>query len=400
MKNILSFLFLLLSTYVFSQNAFTQLSVDAEISILTIGPGEDLTDQFGHTAIRVKDEGRDIDAVFNYGVYDWDTPNFYLKFARGKLLYKLEAYPFEYFFQNYQEQRRWIKSQALNLTVEEKQGLFDFLARNSRPENKFYKYDFFYDNCATRPYEAVVKGLSGALLMDYSDQVEGLSHRDLIHQYIPANSWGSLGIDVALGSVIDRPATSTEYLFLPNELFDAFAKAELKTASTTKKLVKETTTLYDPDFDHSYGKGFFTSPLFVFLVIALLVLYKTYLDFRVKKSLGWLDISLFLVTGIAGILIFFLWLGTDHSATAWNYNLLWAFPFHFLAAFVIAKKNPPRWIYPYTKLALILIVLLFFHWMIGVQQYPITILPLLIAFAARYAYMISKLKQIRDSEEN
>ncbi len=373
------------------------LSEDSKINLITIGPGPELYDAFGHTAVHVVDESNDIDIVFNYGVFDFDTPNFYLKFARGKLLYKLDDSPYENFQNNYKVQQRWIKLQELNLELEERQKIFKFLMVNLQEENRYYKYDFFYDNCATRPFYAIRSGLEDSMKMDYSLQEKGLSHRDLIHQHIPWNSWGSLGIDVALGSVIDRIATPEEYLFLPNELMSAFAKAKISTPDSSKSLVQDTVTIYLPEESHTYGGLFILSPFFIIGLLSLLVILKTYKDYSKKNSIGWLDTLLLIVTGVTGLLLAFLWLGTDHTATAWNYNLLWAFPFHILAAFIVSKSNPPKWIYPYMKLAIILMVLLFFHWIIGVQDYPITILPLLIAITMRYLFILNSLRIVRDS---
>ncbi|TVZ53406.1 DUF4105 domain-containing protein [Dokdonia sp. Hel_I_53] len=397
MKQLFVVLCFLCSLCASSQLKYPVLSEDSEINLITIGPGPELYDAFGHTAIQVFDKSNDINVVFNYGVFDFDTPNFYLKFARGKLLYKLAATSYDDFIYNYKAQERWIKLQELNLDLENRQATFRFLMHNLQEENKYYKYDFFYDNCATRPYYAIASGLGNSLQMDYSQQEKGLSHRDLIHQYIPWNSWGSLGIDVALGSVIDREATPEEYLFLPNELLSAFAKAKISTSEGNKPFTLDTITAYIPTESHSYGSIFVLSPLFIFSILSLLIIYKTYKDYIKKYKIGWLDVLLLSLTGFIGILISFLWLGTDHTATAWNYNLLWAFPFHILAAFIISKSNPPRWIYPYMKLAIILMLLLFFHWIIGVQKYPFALLPLLIAITMRYLFILRSLRTLRDS---
>lgn len=395
MRYLLIILFFLVSLSSFSQLKYPILSDQSEINLISIGPGAELYDAFGHTAIHVKDTSQDLDIVFNYGVFDFDTPNFYLKFARGKLLYKLGLAPYKNFEYSYKSQQRWIKSQQLNLTQEEKRSAFQFLMSNQEEENKYYKYDFFYDNCATRPFYAIESDLGKRLQMNYGDQESGLTHRDLIHQYIPWNSWGSLGIDVALGSVIDRKATQEEYLFLPSELMNAFAKAKITTPTGVKPLVSDTRMVFTPSVIHSYGGAFFLSPIFIFSVIALLILYKTFKDAAQDRKIGWLDRVLLLVTGILGILVALLWFGTDHTATAWNYNILWAFPFHIFATFVVSKKNPPQWIYPYMKLTFILMLLLFFHWIIGVQKYALALLPLLIAIALRYLFILKKLKEIK-----
>src|SRR5690606_20229445 len=210
------FLFLLLSSLV-SKAQFGSLSSAGEISILTIGPGGALYDKFGHSAFRVKDSLSGGDVVFNYGVYDFDTPNFYTKFAQGKLLYELGVSYYEPFFQSYVAQNRWVKEQVLDLTKEEKQEVSDFLWKNALPENKKYKYDFFFDNCATKIRDVIQDVLGNQLEFKEDHIKEEFTFRELIQQNLQANSWGSLGIDIALGAVIDRKAKPIEYQFLPED---------------------------------------------------------------------------------------------------------------------------------------------------------------------------------------
>ena len=392
-------LLLLLLAYSFiceAQQRFPTLSPEASIELITIGPGPELYDAFGHTSVRVKDVPNKIDMVFNYGVFDFDTPNFYLKFARGKLLYKLAAAPYKNFEYSYKAQQRWIKSQELNLNQQEKQDTYEFLLNNLDEANRYYKYDFFYDNCATRPYYAVASSVEGSLALQHTGIDTTLTHRDLIRQYVPWNSWGSLGIDVALGSLIDRVATPEEHLFLPNELMASFKTAQVTSGNSSKALVKNSQTIFEPSFIHSYGVPFYVSPLFILGLIALFIIYKTYKDFKANNGIGWLDSTLLLFAGVTGVLVAFLWFGTDHIATAWNYNILWAFPFHILAAFAVKKVQPARWIYPYMKLAVILMCLLFAHWAIGVQSYAPSLLPLLIAITVRYIYILRNIKLTRE----
>jgi len=144
-------LLLLISVFFFVSEINSQkLSDDAEISVLTIGPGSSLNDAFGHNAFRIKDNLSGIDITFNYGVYDFDTPNFYTKFARGKLNYRIERNQYKNFINFYISQNRTVKEQFLNLSQFEKQKLFEYLVNNYKPENQYYLYDFFYDNCATK----------------------------------------------------------------------------------------------------------------------------------------------------------------------------------------------------------------------------------------------------------
>ncbi len=411
MKNLLLLCSLLLLQTVMAQRII--LSDQAEISLFTIGKGAQLYDSFGHTAIRVKDPAYRIDAVYNYGGFDFDTPNFYLKFAQGKLLYTLSRNPnYQRFLANYKAQNRSITEQVLQLTQAQKQQVFDYLEENYKPENRKYLYDFFYDNCATRPNEVFQQSIGNSLEMSYAHQTPDLTHRQLIHQYLDTNSWGSLGIDIALGAVIDRPATPEEYLFLPEEVMYAFAKAKLlapgsQTAqgenaikgdtTTSLPLVKETKKIYTPEQPIDTRPPFLLSPLFILGLISVLLLFKTYRDFKQKAAISGLDTVIMIVLGVIGVLLLLLWFATDHTATKWNYNLLWAFPFHLIAAMVVAKKNPPQWIYPYMKLSLILLVLLVLHWIIGTQRFAPTLIPLLIALFFRYVFILRRLKAIRDS---
>ena len=204
---------------------FVPLSEASEISILTIGPGAELYDKFGHSAFRINDPATGQDVVFNYGVYDFDTPNFYLKFAQGKLLYQLGVSYYESFYNSYVAQNRWIKEQTLNLSQAEKQAVSDFLWNNAKPENKKYKYDFFFDNCATKIRDVTQEVLGNKLEFKDDHITETYTFRELIQQNLKANSWGSLGIDIALGAVIDRNAKPIEYQFLPDYVFKGAANA-------------------------------------------------------------------------------------------------------------------------------------------------------------------------------
>jgi len=147
LKYKLVLLFLFGSLFSFSQ---LKLSNVAEVSIITVEAGEDLNDTWGHSAIRIHDKKLGFDAVYNYGTYDFDTPNFYTKFMRGKLLFDLGTNQFQYFLRHYKSVNRGVTEQVLNLTQEEKQTYFEYLQNNAKPENRKYLYDFFFDNCATK----------------------------------------------------------------------------------------------------------------------------------------------------------------------------------------------------------------------------------------------------------
>ncbi|WP_313113094.1 DUF4105 domain-containing protein [Aequorivita sediminis] len=385
MKN---YIVLLLLFFSVSANAqFAQLSEASEISIITIGPGAELYDKFGHSAFRIQDSINGMDVVFNYGEYDFNTPNFYLKFAQGKLLYQLGVDYYKNFYPRYVAQNRWMKEQVLNLTHSEKQELSDFLWNNARPENKKYKYDFFYDNCATKMRDVVWTVLGKQLEFNDDHITEKLTFRQLIQLNLEANSWGSLGIDTALGAIIDTKAKPIEYQFLPEYVFQGAANAFINRNGEKVSLVKETNTLYQNTPTPSQT-NFFLSPLFIFGLIGALIVFITYRDFKNNKRSRFLDLFIFLSTGVIGIFLSLLWFATDHSATANNYNLLWAFPISIFVIIAVVKKDISSNMKRYFILLLVLLSLLTLHWITGVQVFAIGLLPLLIALAIRYIFLV------------
>ena len=363
------------------------LSDTAEVSILTMGPGDVLNDSFGHSAFRVKDTNQNIDVVYNYGVYDFNTPNFYLKFAQGKLLYTLSRKNFSPFYNYYAKQNRWIKEQVLNLNSTEKQDIFNFLQNNFKPENRSYRYDFFFDNCATKIRDVLVVVLKNKI--SYQDSVDSNSYtfRELIQKNVDWNTWGSFGMDIAIGAVVDQKATSWEYQFLPEYVFKEADKAKLNRGQEKISLVKTTINLFinTPKENKS---NFFTSPLFIMGLLAFIILGITYKDFKNKTRSRWLDVSVYSITGIIGVLLLLLWFATDHSTTHNNYNLLWAVPLSLFFVMAIAKKNPKPWIKRYVFFQILMLTLLCLHWITGVQVFTFVLIPLLVALIIRYIYLV------------
>ncbi|MBT8236633.1 MAG: DUF4105 domain-containing protein [Bacteroidia bacterium] len=360
-----------------------QLSAKAEISVLTCGPGEDLYATFGHSAIRVQDHNLGIDIVYNYGTFDFNTPNFYTKFARGQLLYSLSRERFENFLYTYQLENRWVKEQILDLDTREKNTLFQFLENNYKPENRKYKYDFLFNNCSTKiPF--VITSVFGNKIGFTEDHLKETStFRDLIQENLHRNSWSSFGIDLALGADIDRKAAVKEHMFLPIYVLKQFDHTQID----NKPLVKRERTVLDPS-NGDNSTYFTTSPLFWLLILFFFVATITYIDYRNLTRSRWLDVFLFLITGVIGIFIIFLWFFTDHTATANNANLLWAVPSHLGLIHILGSKKPlPDWIHKYSLVSLLFMGLLFIFWLTGIQTFSPVLLPLLFALILRTAYL-------------
>ena len=322
--------------------------------------------------------------VFNYGVYDFETPNFYTKFAQGKLNYLIGLNYFEDFFQSYISQNRTIKQQVLNLSPSEKQKLFDYLLNNLKPENKAYLYDFFYDNCATKIKDVTNIAVNNAIVYNTPKNYKDQTFRTLIQNNLNKNSWGSFGIDIALGSVIDKKASVKDHMFLPENIYKFFEVAHLK---NNEHLVKETKVLYKKN-ESPTPSNFLTSPLFILGILGAFILFITYNDFKKQKQTVWLDVTLFVITGLVGVLILLLWFATDHKGTHQNYNLLWAFALNLFVIGQLLKQKTNRWFVKYLKFLVILLCLLTLHWVMGVQVFAMGLIPLLVALFVRYLFLI------------
>jgi hypothetical protein len=379
------FLFSLLS------NAQLKLSNTSEISVLTIGSGHLLNDSFGHNAIRVKDSLYNFDLVFDYGRYDFESKGFYLNFARGKLDYMVGRSVFEDFLSFYKYQNRQVNEQQLNLNTKQKTAFYNFLTENMKPEKRYYPYDFFYNNCATKITDAIESILADQIKYSPPIAFKKETFRNLIRSDLNINSWGSLAIDIALGSKIDQKATIKEHVFLPKNLYLLLENSIA--ASTNLKIVKKSKLLNSSTATTKTSEGLF-SPLAILSLIALLILFITFNDYKKNNRSIWLDVILFAFTGFVGLILLLLWFATDHEATAYNYNLLWAFAINLLFIPSILKTQLSNRGIKYIVFLVILLTLMIMHWVTGVQSFSIGLIPFLIAITVRYLFLIRHFKKL------
>lgn len=359
--------------------AFSQTdSSHLRIALLTCSPGEELYSTFGHSALRVTDSATFTDKVYNYGTFDFN-PDFYPKFIRGKLLYYLSVETYPDFIYGYQQEQRSIVEQVLNLTGEEKIKLNAALQLNTSGSNKFYKYDFLFDNCATRIRDIVSSNAAEAMTIKNILPYPGVSFRELIHNSLNRSGmyWSKLGIDILLGSGLDKAAGNEQTMFLPDYLFKGFDSASIG----TKPLVAERHTVYTATPATASPKSFFT-PFIAFAATLILFIALTLLRRQwCKKVLGFLDFLLFLCAGLLGILLVFMWVGTDHKLCSNNYNLLWAVPFHAIAAFFLNRKTKRA--NQYWALSVLAYALLLAFWVALPQDLNKDLLPLIVLLGWR-----------------
>lgn len=387
LKGTLFFIFLGVALFCTAQ--VSELSPRAQISVLTCGSGDDLYTTFGHSAFRVRDSAQDLDVVYNYGTFNFDPPMFYVEFAMGNLYYSLSKQEMPYFMYAYELENRWVKEQLLNLDTVEKNTLYSFLERNHLPENRDYRYDFFYNNCATKIGDVLQEALGDKLVFEEDYLTKKFTFRELIHQNLTLNSWSAFGIDLALGSVIDVTATVREHLFLPQYVMQQLAHTSL---NGTDLVIGERTLL--DTRPRPLNNIFLASPLFWILALTLFVLAITYRDHKNKVRSRFVDLGLFTITGLAGLLLLFLWFIADHTATVNNFNILWAFPFNLAISFVILRKvGIPTWLPRFMLFLMGMLVVTVILWIFKIQSFSPLIVPILLMLGIRYFFLWNYFQQ-------
>lgn len=353
------------------------------ISLLTCSPGEELYSSFGHTAIRVQDSSLHTDYVFNYGTFNFDQPNFYLKFVRGKLEFMLSIQTFEDFLYEYQVTQRSVSEQVLELTTDQKTAITQFLSTNYMPANRTYKYDFLYDNCATRIRDILFKEVNGIQLTK-SLTAPGTSFRDLIYNYLDKGGqpWSKLGIDILLGSPVDKQVDNATAMFLPDYL-SAGVKHATIAGKPYEAAVHQIIDVPSP----VTPTGKYVPLVLIIIISAILLLVYYFLRGQPGKLLI-IDSILLYITGLLGLLLLFMWFATDHQACAWNYNLLWAMPLNLMAGFFIWKKR--SWLRKYFLIMMVLMAVLIAFWWGMPQYFNIALLPFCILLLVRYGQLAKK----------
>lgn len=302
------------------------------ISLLTCGVGEELYASFGHAGLRVVDSAAGTDVVYNYGTFNGFEENFELKFMRGKLLYYLTVERFQDFMPTYVQEGRSVWEQQLNITSAQAQAIVGFLETNLLPQNRAYKYDFLYDNCATRLRDILPSVLGAAYeqgpVLTYGTCT---TFRQTIDQYLADKHWERYGIDLLLGNPIDRCMDDRTAQYLPDNLRLSLAGATINGQPAAEDPVqllpsRRPATPVGPN-----------GPLFLNLGILVLAVVLGLVP-RTRPAARSFARLLFVVTGLLGCLIVVMWSATDHQACRPNWNLLWSFPPNLIAAFFPFRK--------------------------------------------------------------
>jgi len=382
-----TFLLLFFPFWAFSNSLNISENIEStEISVLTCDPGNEIYSLFGHSALRIKNPINGQDLVVNWGLFEFSESQFQFgyDFAKGRLKYYMGIQLMSNFITEYRRSKRGIREQVLNLSNQEKYQIIQLLEENYKPENRKYKYEFFYDNCSSRLRDVIKKVFGENINFYQSPKSNKFTFRETIHLYLESFPWLKLGIDLVLGKKIDKLVSNENLMFLPLNVEEIFDKSLVENNGSIKNLVKSKNTLIESfENKNKLNNIGFYSWILLAITLSLIV-------FKLDKALRvWSSLNLFII-GLLGIVLVFMWIGTDHNATKMNFNLLWASPFHFILIFCLIKESWNNFTYWYLILSLILIFTTILFWFTLTQEFNSFVKPIILELVIIYYYYFKK----------
>lgn len=312
---------LLVSTDVKAQNdAVTAYYDSVEVSLLTCQPHEEIYSLYGHTALRYHDLKRNEDWAFNYGIFNFHAPHFVLRFVFGLTDYELGVIPTDIFKQEYRRFGSQVTEQVLNLTNEEKHAIHKALYENYRPENRVYRYNYFYDNCTTRARDMVERNINGQVRYQDNPDYEP-TYREMVRECTMAHPWATWGNDFLLGIKADLKTDQRQQEFLPNNLLHDFARAQIiRTDGRYVPLVKETRQIV-PSGVQIVEQDFPLTPTECAIILLIISLLVFAYEWKKRRTVKWWDILLMTMQGLMGLVLFVM-IFSQHPTTSINLQIL------------------------------------------------------------------------------
>ena len=372
MSRLKYFIFCLFMGVAFSVQSQSTDSI--RFSLLTCAPGTEIYSLFGHTAIRYENYTRRIDVAFNYGMFSFNTPNFIFRFVAGETDYQLGITPYSYFEAEYAMRGSSVYQQVLNLTQSEKERLLTILENNYLPENRIYRYNYFYDNCTTRARDKIEECIEGKVV--YPDSLSGKSYRSIVHEFTAGSPWDEFGIDLCLGAEADKEINKRQQMFSPFYMKYYASNAYIVDAGGTRRpLILDETKIVDVE-PEEVQPGFILSPLMcgaLFLALCVVMAWGQWKTQRIWW--GW-DIVLYGLQGLAGCIIAFLFFFSVHPTVGSNWLLILFNPIPllylpFMVYKAVKRKKDYYHVGNMVYLTLFITVLPFCG-----QEFNLTVLPL------------------------
>jgi hypothetical protein len=317
----ISLIFLLIS----SANVFSQSSDDTTAYLLTCGPGTETYSVYGHSALRIVIAEKHIDTVYNWGVFDFNAPNFVWKFASGRLDYMVVGESLKGFLGSYFFEQRYVYSQRINIDASEMRILIGLINENMKPENAKYRYDFFYDDCTTRIRDLLEKSIGERLKYPPEEKDKNPTFRDMVGKYQNPYPWYKFGVDLIMGSTADKKTSSRDRMFLPIDMKEELSKTVVRRSEKMIPLLQNPIVLVDFETP-VVKKMFLVSPSVVFTLVIILVLILT-AKTKNRKKIKIMDIIIYSVFSALSALMIFFNFFTDHQQMRLNLNIIWLNPF-------------------------------------------------------------------------
>ncbi|MCX6327217.1 MAG: DUF4105 domain-containing protein [Bacteroidia bacterium] len=357
---------------------FSHPATDTVVYLITCGPGTETYSIYGHSAIRIVIPEKNSDILYNWGVFDFSTPNFAWKFAKGRLDYMLGVEPLQRFLQGYFFEQRYVYSQKINLNADETQHLIALINDNLKPENVSYRYDFFYDDCSTRIRDLFEKSIGEKLLYPPAESGEIPTFREMVGKYQNPFPWLKFGIDLIMGSPGEKKASFRDRMFLPIDMQNGLSETFINRAGKMIPLLQNPEVILDFD-PLVVRQKFFISPVFVFNLLLIIIIIISAL-LKTKKVNNLVDIIVFSVFSILVLLMIFFNFFTDHQQMKWNLNIIWINPFILLCLItLILNKTGSIW---FRIVFFISLAFFVFHLFLP-QEFNNAIIPLVLILLTR-----------------
>ena len=374
------------------------LSDDAQVSLITVLPGDDIYSLWGHSAVRVYDPLTGLDVAYNYGTFNFEDDWFVLRFMYGNLMYRLARHDFDAALDHYRlVEERSVVEQTLTLSPAQRDSLVRFLEINFLPENRFYTYHFLYDNCSTRIRDLFEDALNGDVRFADEPDPEA-TFRELLDPYQSKWPFLDTGIDWMLGAPVDRAAQPYQTMFLPIYLMEAFDHASVDIEGQRRPLVASTDTLVWIEDEAAVEAGFPWEVVVGWLLFVVGVGRTVRSARRNSSVLRVFDGALFVVVGIAGILISFLWFISLHDVTEYNWHLLWTWPTHVIAGIALMRRRErvPLWLRRYLFVAAAMAIVATLGSPLWPQHFHPVHYPVMLLLALRSGWIFVGSRQLYD----
>lgn len=377
----------------FCLSLVTKVRAEVKFSVLTCSPGEEVYALYGHTALRYCDTDRDIDLVFNYGLFDFSAPNFGWRFVLGETDYMVGCIDFRDFLPEYAQRGSGVMEQVLDLTDNEAQALFEAILFNMRPENRVYRYRYLDNNCTTKVRDRLLEALAGSGKVVYGNSfgtLDGKTYRDELNIPSDEHPWYAFGINLLLGNGVDKELTQETLQFLPLNFMNVLGDISVvEPDGTERKLVRENNILLVEKQKETRVRNNFT-PFNASLLLLLATFIAMLCELRKRKTFWGVDVVLMLLQGLSGALLLFMALFSEHPAVDVNWLIVLLNPLALVLLPIYVRRIKRHKPMSVAWVQVVFVLLFIFTAILGLQVYPAPIYFCAAALLARSLFHIYK----------